>query len=320
MQTGWLSREAIPEYFGFFPRRIGILEDNFYLSEVGRTLLLGFISNDEFDALEGPVKSGLSPLDLTQSQKVFFIYSILKADGDFILPLLERLVEFYGNTTFTYLDAGKVIPPVLDKMAEHFRGSAYTTDDQREISEIERIRDLVIEQNRIKVEKRGTGSRREQISVPRLEWLVDLGILKKEKVRSYKFTRQGLLLTKELTSHYNGLFSQYYPEDCLGRLINQHLFGPIITFICGFSKKVELHEQLNLLMQAYEVVKGSLGYVLIRSLLLIINGWQAEKGIPSYVEYDDALRVIEAEYKRDPVSTYYTVDRLGDEHQVKFTP
>jgi len=61
-----------------------------------------------------------------------------------------------------------------------------------------------------------------------------------------------------------------------------------------------------------------MGYALIRSLLLFVNARQAENRLPGYVEYNGALASIQAEYKKNPVSTYYTVDRLGDEHQVKF--
>jgi len=317
-KAGWLSREAIPEYFESFPRKTGMLEDNFDLSELGRTLVLGFVSTDEVDAWEGRAILEVSPLTLTPGQKVFFVYSILKSDGDFMLPLLEQWVESFGSTTFTYLDAGAAIPLALDNMAAHFKGSAYSTDDQREISEIERVRDLISAQIETKIEKKGSGSRREQMSIPRLEWLVDFGVLQKENTRDYKFTEQGLSLAKELTAYYRNLLSHYYAEDCLGRLLNQQFFGPTMRFLCGDAKKAAPLECLKLLREAYKVVRSSLGYVLIRSLLLLIHGRQAETGTPSFIEYDDTLQAIEAEYQANPLAIYYTVDRLGNEYQVKF--
>jgi hypothetical protein len=318
VQTGWLSREAIPECFGFFPRKTGILEDNFDISELGRTLLLGFMPSDEIAAWEGTSVSARSPLILTRGQRVFFVYSVLKADGDFLLPLLMEWAHSFGSKTFTYLDAGKLMPSALDRMAANFRGSAYSTDDQREISEIERVRDLVTQQNEMKIEKMGSGSRREQMSIPRLEWLVDLGVLRKESTRSYRFGKEGLILVNDLVTHYQDLSSKYYPEDCLLKLLNQHLFGPTLRFLCGQAKQVELNDCLRLLKEAYQVAKGTLGYVLLRSLLLLIHGWQAETDTPTFVEYDDALQAVETESRLDPESVYYTIDRLGNEHQVKF--
>jgi len=319
-EAGWLSRKAIPDYFEHFPRKIGILEDNFEISELGRLLMLGIISTDEIEVLKGSSKSSPNPLELTRGQKVLFAYSVLKADGDFILLLLERLAELYASKTFTYLDNGTAIPVALDNMATLFRGSAYTSDDQKEINEIVRLRDLITKQNEIKIEKQGSGSRREQISIPRLEWLVDLGILRKMNARNYEFTHDGLKLVKDWTSYYRNLLSEYYPEECLNKLLDEHFFGPLMEFLCGSSTNLEQDEHLNLLREAYEVVKGSMGYALIRSLLLFVNAHQAENRLSGYVEYNGALASIKAEYKKNPLSTYYTVDRLGDEHQVKFVP
>ena len=315
---GWLSREAIPEYFKNFPRKIGILDTDFEISELGRLLILGIISTDEIEALKGSSKASRNPLVLTRGQKVLFAYSILRADGDFILLLLERLAELYSSRAFTYLDNGTAIPVALDTMATLFRGSAYTSDDQNEISEVMRLRDLITKQNEGQIEKQGSGSRREQISIPRLEWLVDLGILKKMNARNYEFTHDGLKLVKDWTSYYRDMLSKYYPEECLNKLLNEHFFGPLIEFLCGSSTNLGQAEHLDLLRGAYGIVKGSMGYALIRSLLLVVNARQAENRLPGYVEYGRALASIQAEYKKDPVSTYYTVDRLGDEHQVKF--
>ena len=123
-----------------------------------------------------------------------------------------------------------------------------------------------------------------------------------------------------MTSFYRNLLSKYYPEECLNKLLDEHFFGPLMEFLCSSSTNLEQGEHLNLLKEAYEIMKGSMGYALIRSLLLFVNARQAEDRLSGYIEYDKALASIQAEYKRDPVSTYYTVDRLGDEHQVKFVP
>ena len=320
LEVGWLSSKAIPDYFEHFPRKIGILEQNFEISELGRLLMLGIISQDEVEVLKGSSKSSPNPLDLTRGQKVLFAYSMLRADGDFILLLLERLADLYANKTFTYLDNGTAIPVALDDMAGLFRGSAYTSDDQDEISKIVRLRDLITKQNETKIELQGSGSRREQISIPRLEWLVDLGILRRTNARNYEFTEDGLRLVKHWTSYYRNLLSKYYPEECLNRLLDEQFFGPLMEFLCGSSTNFEHKEHLHLLKEAYELVKGPMGYSLIRPLLLFMNARQAENNLVGYIEYSKALESIQAEYKRDPLATYYTVDRLGDEHQVKFAP
>ena len=136
--------------------------------------------------------------------------------------------------------------------------------------------------------------------------------------RTYEFVDKGLALVKDWTSYYRHLLSKYYPEECLDRLLNEHFFGPLTEYLCGSSRSLERDEHLGILRQAYNTVKGSMGYALIRSLLLLVNALQVESGLPGYVEYNSALATVKAEYNRDPLSVYYTVDRLGDEHQVKF--
>jgi len=41
--------------------------------------------------------------------------------------------------------------------------------------------------------------------------------------------------------------------------------------------------------------------------------------MPCFIEYNDALQIVEAEYRDHPKSIYYTVDRMSNEHQVKFS-
>lgn len=318
-QTGWLSHDAVEEYFQPFPRKIEVVDESFGLTELGHTLLLGFIPRDEVAAWEGKAISTLSPLVLTQMQKVFFIHAILKVDGDFIISLLEQWVDQFGTATFTYLDAGNLMPIALDNMASHFSSSVVSSDDQQEMSKIAGLSKTIAKQAEVKIETQGSGSSREQISIPRLEWLVDLGLLTKEGRRRYRFTKQGLILAKELTTYYRSLLSQHYPEDCLSKLIDHHLFGPAMEFLCGHAKKAGASDGLNLLKDAHENLKGALGYVLLRSLLLLINGRQAETEMPCFIEYDDALQIVEAEHRDHPKSIYYTVDRMSNEHQVKFS-
>lgn len=317
-QTGWLSRLGVPEYFESLPRKTGVLESDFTLSEVGQTLLAGLMSADEVSIWKQKNISSVSPLMLSLGQKVFFIYLLLRTDGDFLLRLLTKMVDQLDAHPFSYLDIGKLIPLVLDEMASSYRGVAYSDDDQREISEIWERRDLIEKQNKDQVEKEGSGSSREQLSIPRLEWLVDVGILQKKESRKYRFTDEGYVLAKALTSYYLNLLSKHYPEDCLSRLLNEHLFGPVVEFLCGNGRRCDRSEYLQLIREAYENLKGPMGYVRLRSILLLMHGCQAERGIPCFMEYNDALGIIEVEHREHPRLVYYTVDRLGDEHQVKF--
>jgi hypothetical protein len=317
-QTGWLLRLAISEYFETLPRKTGLLESDFVLSELGKTFLLGLISTDEISVLKNEIVKTQSPLTLTSGQKLFFIYLILKTDGDFILKLLEKMVGQLGNLeSFSFLDVGKLIPTALDEIASNFRGVAFSDDDLNEINYIWKRRDLIEKQNQDHVEKEGSGSSREQLSIPRLEWLVDVGILEKSAVRHYRFSKQGLSLAQVLTNKYLKLISTHDPGLCLSQLLDQEFFGPVLRFFSDNVGSCDQSQCLNLLREAYKDLKGSLGYVRLRSVLLLTHARQIQMKSPCFIEYDDALKAIEAEHRKNPRTIYYTVDRLGGEHQIK---
>ncbi len=317
-QTGWLSRLALPEYFETFTRKTGLLESDFVPSELGRTLSAALMPAAETSTWKNGTLSLLSPLVLTAGQKVFFTYLLLRCDGEFLLRLLANIDTQLGPGPFRYLDVGQIIPSVLDDMASSYRGVAFSDDDQRELTDIRHRRDLIAKQNTENVEKEGSGSSREQLAIPRLEWLVDLGILRKIGLREYEFSPRGRSLARSLTTHYRQLMGRYPPDDCLHRLLKQHLFGPIAESICGASRMCEREEWLGLARESYERMKGPMGYVSLRSLLIQVHASQAERGESGFIEYDDALRAIEEEHRQRPHSVYYTIDRLGNEHQVKF--
>lgn len=317
-KSGWLSREAIPELFSSFPKKAGLLEESFDLTELGHTLVTGFIEDQELAAIEGKLVSTTSPLIVNHQQRLFFLYCMITMDGDFLLPLLMLWLDAFGKSTFGYLDAAKIMPQALDLVAKNFRGSSYTTDDQNEISELERLRDLVTNQNKERIEKQGSGSRREQLCVPRLEWLIDTGVLSREYDREYRFSEAGLVLVKDWAAYYRQALGKYYAEDCVGKLLNEYFFGPVLVFVCGRSERVSSERCMELMREAHKRARSPLGYTLLRTVLLLMHAEQIEKGHCLFIEYEGALHIVESEHVKKPSSVYYTVDRLGSEHQIKF--
>jgi hypothetical protein len=318
-KTGWISREAVSEYFEFLPRKIRILSSDMSLSEIGRLLYEYMMTESEKSVWEGTIISDVSPLSLTSIQILLFLYFILKEDGDFIIPLMEQWQVKFKNKEFNYIEAGNVIPETLDKIISRFRDSAYSNDDQMALEYAREVKAKIIVQRDTNVEKQGSGSRREQTSTPRLEWLVDFGILDKKGNRNYKFSENGTILVQKFIDLYDSLISAHYAEDCLEKLLNEHFYEISLSYINKNSSSADSIQTWELLKEGYNIIQGPSKYVLLRLLVLFVNGMQINKPEPKYIEYAQAFEVVKSEYRKNPKTTYYTVDQYGNDYQIKLT-
>ena len=64
----------------------------------------------------------------------------------------------------------------------------------------------------------GSGSRREQECITRLEWTVDLDILSKVSSRTYKFTSTGKRLVSQLDKYYAKYLETGYVDQALQKV------------------------------------------------------------------------------------------------------
>ena len=171
------------------------------------------------------------------------------------------------------------------------------------------------------MEKRGSGSRREQTTIPRIEWLIDLGLAEKasseETSRRYKLTDSGRDFASAFSTEYENWLRVKYPDEALESLLGHGFFELIQTVLLG--QKPDTPQQMDIveyLRPAYDVLSGIAGYCVIRPLLLLANAVYVTEG-HSIVEYRDVLRALEEAYRADPERVYYTITRRGTDYQVK---
>jgi hypothetical protein len=210
LRAGWLLDLAHEEYFEKIglPMMLCFVDDECRRTDWGDLLLA-------LTPTPGPAADvgGTNPLVLTVGDTVLFLYMLLRQDGDFLIPYLHDLLRL-ADRPFSYLEAGENVPVVIDEVLRRFRSAVYTGEDR------ERYEDLRLAQAKIqnnidrRVETMGSGSRREQTVLPRLEWLVDVGVLRKEEggTRNYSMSQKGKVFCERVYTEYAHLAEEGFPR------------------------------------------------------------------------------------------------------------
>ncbi|MBI4639045.1 MAG: hypothetical protein HY731_00010 [Candidatus Tectomicrobia bacterium] len=314
-RTGWLSRLAFNEYVEYLPQRLGLVTGSYEATDMGLVLSQGLMSSEQHEAFTRPSTS--NPLVLDTGGQIFFLYNLLAADGDFLLPFCGALLHRFGAKSFSYLDAGSLVPDTIADILSRFSGSVYTTSDREQLDRLESTRKRISREIEQKIEKQGSGSRREQTTVPRLEWLVDLGLAERVESRTWRFTQTGLKLA-EYAEAYRAEMSKRYPENVMKALLDSWFFGFVArAYGRGPGQGVTKEQFLIFVWPAYQRLAGVGGYALLRPCLLYANilSLLDQRGL--FLEYDETTRLLEDIYRLDPTAVHYTIDRFNTDYQVR---
>ena len=321
--SGWLSHLGAKEYAERLPRYLGLLDSAYRLTDFGRVLSRGLLSREEMDAFQA-ISVDLNPLTLTLPQKVFFLYILLAKDGDFLMPFTKALSTTFGTHVFSYLDAGEVVPQVLKTLLDRFWGSGYTKEEREQLRQLRSALASIEEAIATQMERQGSGSRREQTTIPRMEWLIDVGLAEKassdEGRRSYKLTDSGHDFASAFSTEYEKLLRTKYPDEALASLLDEGFFRLVQASFAGKeSGTPQQTDTVEYLRPAYDILTGVSGYCAIRPLLLLANALYVSEGY-SVMEYADVLKGLEEAYRANPERVYYTITRRGTDYQVRIGP
>lgn len=314
-RTGWLSRLGFNEYVEYLPRHLGLVTGSFEPTDMGLLLSQNLMPAEQHEAFSEYSTS--NPLILERGEQIFFLYNLLAADGDFLLPFCEAFLNRFGNGSFNYLDAGSLVPDIIGDILDKFAGAVYTQFDRKQMKDLESAREKILKNILGKAEEKGSGSRREQTTIPRLEWLVDLGLAEQVESRIWSFTETGLKLS-DLTQAYEAEMTKRYPDNVMGALLDSRFLG----FVSGaYGKKplqnVGREQFLTFVWPAYRQLVGVGGYSLLRPLLLYANILSLLNQQGLFLEYDEATKLLEDAYQSDPTALHYTIDRYNTDYQIR---
>ncbi|MFX0194896.1 MAG: hypothetical protein ACFFCW_02145 [Candidatus Hodarchaeota archaeon] len=317
-QTGWLSRGAFAEYFEDIglPFLLGLLDDECRRSDIGELLMMLQDTNDKSVLWEPPQ----NPIVLTRGEQVLFVFSLLKNDGDFLIPFMHALIKYFGEKTFSYLDAGNLIPDVIEEILQRFTGAVFTSSDREEYLKLKAAKSEITKNIEKKAETKGFGSRREQTAVPRLEWLVDLGILSRAEDQRYRYSSfpRSREFIECAYSSYLDASDKGYVDEAVDKVLDNQFIQLVQHLLYGRTGAMtQIHDIIEFLLPAYVEFSSITGYCLIRSLLLLSHVRKWDSGEACVLEYNQAVQTIEKAYQQDPERFYFTTARFGEDFQIK---
>lgn len=320
-QTGWLSRDGFNEYAEYLPRRLGFLDDVFRRTEAGDLLVDVFMPEEQRQAFERD-EPGSSILVLNTRERVLFLYQLLAADGDFLLPFVHTLAGRFGTAPFGYLDAGRILPEVCRDTARRFSSYGYTAQDREALRQLESTADKIEQQIVDSIETIGAGSRREQTSIPRLEWLIDLGLAERrptdESTRVFALTEAGVQFAGQAYPLYEGYLSSLYADRALTSMLDRN-FCDLVNqlYFGGMGTALVEGDLVEFVRRAYATLSKLRGYYLLRPLLLVSNLNALESDVSQFMEYAVAVDALERTYQAGPERLSYSIDRFATDYQVR---
>ncbi len=314
--TGWLSSGGFLEYVESLPQAIGLTTSVMSPTDLGLVVTRILMSEDQRQAFESP--SVTNPLVLSIEEQVFFLYVLLEADGDFLMPFAGALLREYSDSSFSYLEAGGLVPDVLQNMRFRFSGSASSMADRAVLRDVDKTAATITQNIKDESHHRGSGSRREQTTIPRLEWLVDVGILERTapSVRQWRFTQAGNRLA-ELIGRYDTTLRRSYPEKAIRLILDRSFYGAAHDlYHRSASAVLEPSSFARFVWPAYSKLTTADTYCLLRPLILGANTMGFDGG--QYLEYEKAVDLLEAYFQADPDTVQYTINRNNTDKQLKF--
>ena len=320
-KSGWLSRGGYVEYAEYLPRQLGLVDDVFRRTDIGDVLADVLLRPTEIGGLEaGSPTDNILTLDLPQ--RILFLHQLLAADGDFLIPFVKSIATKFEAMSFTYLDAGALLPAVCRDAARAFGEYAYSKDDREILRRLESTGEKIKQQIAESIETQGSGSRREQTSIPRLEWLVDLGFVARRggeaSSRVFTFTPEGLRFAAQASSAYDHQLTTSYADKALSSVLEDDFYEIAArAFVGASSSESNPSDFIEFIRPAYQRLSKLRGYYLLRPLLLLRNGQMMQSVAPEFIEYSRAVELMENTYKASPDRISYSIDRFSTDYQVR---
>jgi hypothetical protein len=250
--------------------RLQLLRSNNYtLTDRGR--ILSLIGRTPLQQLA--TTNDKNPLCLSVPEKYVSLFFLIDADGDLLAAMYRRLLQ---TENFNRTDAGEVAREALEELRTRLRNASEGRALQTRLR-LNRAIDAVRKQS-----SRGLGPR-ESIATPRIEPLVDCGLLQKLRTDGYdyRFTNWG--------------------RDFLQLLVSASSPGDFIEN--GLTRAMSLATgqvphadppSLGFLADVYGKLRSGLGYVSIREL--VVMGIAQHLGAPAGQTFE--IRTLEDMLKK----------------------
>ena len=244
-----------------------------------------------------------NPFVMSTSERIFFLYLLLDSDGDLIAHLYRRLLQ---RERFARAEAGEALADALASLREERLGRTTTGMGQEAVRKMRQIENTIRKQGG----REGMGAR-ESFATPRIEPLVDCGVLSKPSkgIYSYEFTADGKRFLRGLTeapsahAFIQSRFAAYVVD---------------VTKLAGTPN--DQRTTMKYVARGYGMIRHGLGYVSVRELAALAIALAASDSISGFEISDVEEAVLETARDRGAKFIRVTKSRGGvGSYQVRFS-
>jgi hypothetical protein len=254
-----------------------IRQRNYALTDRGRALLeVSPETSDSFRrfSLES------NPFLLAPSQRFMFIYAIMDADGDVLRRAYGSLVQ--NSRVFTREDVGRSVADALEALYRERLGRTTVGKELQEVLKMREIVEAVRKQIEAKKESNTGMGPVESVSTPRVEPLVDCGILAKPERTTYAY---------ELTEGGRGFLEMLARTPSVGEFIDNQLASAVAGALQLHRRTVTMEDTLTWVAVAYNSIISGLGYFSVREVAALAIAKTVAQGFVAF-EITDAMRAV----------------------------
>lgn len=245
----------------------------------------------------------VNPLLLSQEQRFFFLYTIIKSDTDIIVPLFRQLLVM--DDDFADYEAGNLLPGIIRQFVKDLRERVSSGADAMRLRQFLRTAEA-IERWRDR-EYKAQGVRDETITV-RLEPLVDIGVLVKNDPFAYRYR------FSSLGRHLMTLLTEVGDNTDIDTKFFEHT---VTSHGLDLQKLSTASDQLPFIYESFARLKSPLGYAPINDVMLL-GTLLAIRSNQGYFELEEGVQSVRAIQRQYPNLVRFNVDRMGKLNFIKF--
>ena len=308
-RRGKLVKEDWKRY-PYLALNLGLLRKGTYSILVRGQSFLSLVSSDEIKefgkSVTKQVDRGSNPLLLTIPQKILLLFSFIEGDGDVLKPLYKRLLQ--TSEEFLDREVGGFLPDIYRDIIKENRSKARSGDDLLKIQKLLDTADKI--QRWTKVKRTGGKDILTDSITPRLEPLVDLGLLSKPDPFAYRY---------QINDATKKFFDSLINSENIDHFLKHSFFNGINeAFSLKRKDQPDTDVILSTIQKAYDILKSPLGYVPILEVTLLAGIYSLTE-VGTFFEISQATDTLKSLQKERPELVRFNVDRWGVLTFVKFS-
>jgi hypothetical protein len=294
--------------YPYLALNLGLLRKGTYSLLVRGQSFLSLVSDDEKKAFVRsgitPFNEGPNPFQLTIPQRLLFLFSFIEGDGNVLKLLYKKILA--ASEPISDREFGGHLPEIYRAIVKEYRQKVRSGDD---LLRIQRLLDTADKIERRKEQRATSKDILIHSITPRLEPLVDLGLLSKPDPFAYRY---------QVTDTTRAFFEPLINSKSIDYFLQNSFFETVNkAFNLNAEHRTGRETTLPAIQKAYVILKSPLGYVPILEVTLLAGIHSIiESGY--YFEISEATDMLKALQKERPELVRFNVDRWGALTFVKF--